>query len=460
MIYTYTGPDGKRQQKWETAATKKEANKKKAFIEYYQIEHGRVLVPLKTSSEKEPGTLTEENSSLTVREFMPVFIELYGKLKWSFNTYYLNCHFIEHYIVPYIGDWDLNKITALDLTQYYSRMLREPERLRIGQKGPPRCIQPAGVHKIHAVLCCALNQAIRWGYRKPDKGNPAMMAVLPEMQTNARKVWNIDTFIQALDLAEGTLLGLCMHLAFSCSLRVGEILGLTWDDVIIDEKACLSDNARIKVEKEMSRIPCRCLEAIGEKEVYRVFPTSKKDASTRLVLKSPKTKSSNRIVWLPETVAELLIAHRKSQNERKAFLGSDYFDYDLVIAHEDGRPVESRFILKKLHDLCDAHNLEAVDFHSLRHLSTSYKLKLTNGDVKSVQGDTGHSQASMVVEVYSRILDEDRKNNAKKLEEQFYKKKESSKESDDSPLQDLLESLTTEQQEELLKKLWAMAISK
>ncbi len=61
-------------------------------------------------------------------------------------------------------------------------------------------------------------------------------------------------------------------------------------------------------------------------------------------------------------------------------------------------------------------------FHSLRHSSTTYKLKLNNGDMKAVQGDTGHSQLKMVSDVYSHILDEDRRNNAAKFEEAFYRR--------------------------------------
>ena len=58
--------------------------------------------------------------------------------------------------------------------------------------------------------------------------------------------------------------------------------------------------------------------------------------------------------------------------------------------------------------------------HSLRHSSTTYKLKLNHGDIKATQGDTGHSQADMVTKVYAHILDEDRKVNAQKFESAFY----------------------------------------
>lgn len=59
-------------------------------------------------------------------------------------------------------------------------------------------------------------------------------------------------------------------------------------------------------------------------------------------------------------------------------------------------------------------------FHSLRNSSITYKLKLNGGDIKSVQGDSGHAQAQMVTDQYSHILDDDRRNNAALFEKAFY----------------------------------------
>ena len=61
-----------------------------------------------------------------------------------------------------------------------------------------------------------------------------------------------------------------------------------------------------------------------------------------------------------------------------------------------------------------------VVFHSLRHSSTTYKLKLNHGDLKATQGDTGHAQIDMITSVYAHILDENRKINAQKFESAFY----------------------------------------
>ena len=58
--------------------------------------------------------------------------------------------------------------------------------------------------------------------------------------------------------------------------------------------------------------------------------------------------------------------------------------------------------------------------HELSHTSTTYKLMLSGGDIKGVQGDTGHAQASRVTERYAHILDDSRRMNAERFQQQFY----------------------------------------
>ena len=127
-------------------------------------------------------------------------------------------------------------------------------------------------------------------------------------------------------------------------------------------------------------------------------------SSTVIVLKTPKTESSVRKVWMPKTVAYILWEWKASQDKQKEFLGSEYLDYNLVVALANGRPCEDRIILKSFEKLREKAGLPKVVFHSLRHSSTTYKLKLNHGDIKATQGDTGHAQASMVTEVYSVIF--------------------------------------------------------
>ena len=127
-----------------------------------------------------------------------------------------------------------------------------------------------------------------------------------------------------------------------------------------------------------------------------------------------------RKVWLPKTLAHILREWKKAQDELKEYLGDEYQDYNLVVALPNGRPCENRVISKEYEKLKAKAGLPNVVFHSLRHSSMTYKLKLNNGDLKATQGDTGHSQIDMITNVYAHILDEDRKINAQKFETAFY----------------------------------------
>ena len=469
VIYWYLDNAGERKQKWDTLETKKEAKQRKAFVEYYQEKYGYVIVPLEEQfarqideSKKELDSTDED---ITLRDFLKIFVNLYGTSKWSPSTFSSKVGTIENYINPLIGDWKLNEITTKKLSAYYNDLLSVPEVPRANRKATGRCVQPANIKKIHDIIRCALNQAIRWEYIDTNKRNPASLATLPKVPKVKRKVWSVDTFREAIQQSDDDLLTICMHLAFSCSMRIGEITGLTWEDVVIDEQSIATNNARVIINKELSRVNAQAMQKLKEKDIIKIFPTQKPHCTTRLVLKTPKTETSNRTVWLPTTLAQLLVQYKKDQQELKEFLGSAYNDYNLVIALENGNPVESRIVRDRFTTLCEEHNFEVVVFHSLRHLSTKYKLKMTHGDIKSVQGDTGHAEAEMVTDVYSEIVDEYRRLNAKKLDEEFYDTLDTEEpehnlhseaqepiSDNDKLLLELLKSMTPEMKEKLLKE--------
>ena len=93
-------------------------------------------------------------------------------------------------------------------------------------------------------------------------------------------------------------------------------------------------------------------------------------------------------------------------------------------------------------------------------LETNYR-KMTNGDVKSVQGDTGHAEAEMVTDVYSEIIDEDRRFNAQKMDKEFYSTlnddtnnptQDTAVTDSDMALLELIKSLSPEMKEQFLKQ--------
>jgi len=231
--------------------------------------------------------------------------------------------------------------------------------------------------------------------------NPFIGATLPKREQRKRAIWDAETIRRALDACEDDRLYLAIHLAFACSLRFWEICGLTWDCLDISDAAIMNGNAYLKVEKVLARVDEGAVDALGENDIFFTFPAVVNGKSkTRLVLKKPKTESSIRKVWIPVTLAKLLRAWKESQDKAKAYLGDAYYDYNLVLTLDNGRPCEDRVIGNAFNRLKRNADLPDVVFHSLRHSSTTYKLKLNHGDIKATQGDTGHAQPDMVTEIY------------------------------------------------------------
>ena len=188
-------------------------------------------------------------------------------------------------------------------------------------------------------------------------------------------------------------------------------------NIVNDEKLNIE-----KTNKQVERVSKEAVEELDSKEVILIFPSQRKNNKTVRVLKTPKTDTSERKVYIPGFVAQCLIDIKKEQDEVKEALGSEYTDYNLIMATTFGMPINGSYIRDQMQKVIDKEGLPYVVFHSLRHTSVTYKLKLSGGDIKAVQGDSGHAQADMVTEVYGHIIDEDRRKNAERMENAFYNK--------------------------------------
>ena len=145
--------------------------------------------------------------------------------------------------------------------------------------------------------------------------------ILPKTEYAKRDIWTADMIRLALDKCTDSKLYVAMNLSFACSLRMGEILGLTWENVHISDEDIAADNAYVYIDKELTRASKRAIETLGEKDIYYIFTPLMPNTSTRIVLKKPKPIPVS-VRWLPNTGC-ILREWKKSQDELKGFLATN-----------------------------------------------------------------------------------------------------------------------------------------
>ncbi len=107
--------------------------------------------------------------------------------------------------------------------------------------------------------------------------NPATDATLPKYKAEEREIWTAEMLMQAIDACENKWLKVAFHLAFAAMVRIGELLGLTWDCVDISEEAISENRAYVFINKQVERVSKEAVEELDSKEVILIFPSQRKN---------------------------------------------------------------------------------------------------------------------------------------------------------------------------------------
>ena len=207
------------------------------------------------------------------------------------------------------------------------------------------------------------------------------------------------------------------------ALREGEIVGLTPEDLDFDAADGIGT---FRINKSMQRVRKEALNQVDDGCIIKIFPDKLERSTTSLILKSTKTASSCRTIFMTSALKEEL---KKWLNQLAADEMKDparYHDSGMLFRLPNGLAVEPVLIRKKFLKWQDAHpEFPRIVFHGLRHSSATYQLMISGGDVKAVQGTTGHATADMLVNTYAHIQQSSRVELGRKFEEGFYAKQES-----------------------------------
>jgi len=340
--------DGRRLRQWHSGyASKREAERARTEL-LSQLDRGSYVAPDKLTL---AAFLLDEWLPAIRSTLRPTTLELY---RVNITTY----------IAPaVVGRMALQKVTPAALNAFYADLLED------GRSDGHGGLGSKSVRNIHGVLHKALADAVRWGRAQR---NVADLAAPPRWNRPDMVVWTAEqlrTFLRTV--ADDRIYAAWLLLA-TTGMRRGEVLGLRWSDLDLDQGSA-------------GVVQSRVVAAYGE-----------------VLTSEPKTAKGRRAVALDAATTAALRAHRAAQAQERLALGPAWRDSGLVFTLADGGPIHPQRFTAWFGQAAARAGLPRIRLHDLRH---SYATLALGAGIhpKIVSERLGHATVAITLDVYSHV---------------------------------------------------------
>lgn len=295
------------------------------------------------------------------KEWLDIWLENYVKPNAKMRTRESYERIIRKQIIEFLGETELENLTALDMQTFVTSLLTS------GNKRTNGGLAASSVNTVITVIQSSLKTAVKLGYVKENvaegikrpkiKGKEVTSFTLKEQKKIERA---------AMEDKRSKMFGivLCLY----TGLRIGELLAVVWKD--IDLKRGL-----IFVNKT-----CHDL---------------KTAEGFKRITDEPKTESSKRVIPLPKQ----LLPHLKRL--KRSGTGEH-------VVSIDGKPVAIRSYQRSFAFLLKKIKVPHKGFHSLRHTFATRAIEC-GMDVKTLSEILGHKNAAVTLNRYAHSLMEHKK---------------------------------------------------
>ena len=284
----------------------------------------------------------------TVKQFLERWFEDVHKFEVRETTYLKQLEVLRKRILPTLGHIQLQKLTAQHVQNLYAGLSKSG-------------LKPGSIRITHTILHKALTQAVKWNL---VSRNVCDSVSLPKSQKYEPQMLTKSQVLALFKGSKGHSLEAFIWLCLTLGLRNGELHGLRWSDIDMEDKT-------LKVERTVSYIAGRYIEG------------------------DPKSKKSKRTIVLPRFLMESLKRHKKRQTARRARVGDTWQDLDLVFSNPVGG-FRSRTSTKVSFDaLLRKLGLPPMRVHDLRHNASTFLQIVLRMPAKMVQDILGHDDLEM-----------------------------------------------------------------
>lgn len=332
-------------------------------------------------------TYLSSGSKHTFSEFTERWLAIHAEPNLAPKTVVDYKKQLTNHILPALGDIKLERLRAVHIQDFYSRLQEEGARLD-GKSGG---LSPITIKQFHRIISSILNSAVEWGTLTD---NIAKNAKPPKATQNETDSYDEKMALKLLESLEGepTKYRALINVALFVGLRRGECLGLEWSDIDFEHYT-------LTVKRQSQYLPGK-----------GVIPSN------------PKTKGSRRTVAVPSSLIKLLKELRSEQLQERLHLGGLWEDNNRLFTTWNGKPMHPDTISSWFADFLSRKELPHIKFHALRHTSAS--LMIASGvDIKAVSKRLGHAQTSTTANIYAHAFQSADRSASDKMETLLYKTK-------------------------------------
>lgn len=331
-------------------------------------------------NKKNHGFVSPTDSDMLFKDFIMKWYDMHTtSLKLSLNTKNDYLSRINTNLIPLLGNYKIKDISIDVVQDFYNTLINEKH------------LKPTTVKKYLDILSSCLKYA-----KSKDLIYKLPTSYIQKVKIQKPKIeyWNQKEVTFFLNYIKNTYLYTPIFIDILTGLRIGELCGLRWCDVDLQ-------NGIITVNHQL----------IHDKRLKV------------LMLTDLKTSSSHRRITIPKILINYL---KELKADRKA-TDTEYVVLDRKDFKYTPRSLSMNFTKKvaKFADSKDNHKndknymqLKQISFHGLRH--THATLLIANGEnIKVVSERLGHTDIRMTLNTYTHVLDSMKNNTANLLDNMF-----------------------------------------
>ena len=359
----------------------------------------------KALAEYNNAGLKFEPSDMSYADYLDYWFDNYVKVSCKYNTQMAYNQIIEQHLKPVLGMYKLRSLTPVLIQEYVNK------KFVTGLK-------KTTLTNIMSVLSGSLRYAVVPAQLLTS--SPAEYVKYPKKKTNKKEtnriILSIDDFNKMLDRFEkGNPFRYALLIGFHTGLRIGEVYGLTWDDIDFDERT-------LDVNKQAYKRNY----GVDVRQVMK--QKGKREEKSAWYFGDTKTLSSTRKIKIGDTLIKELREYKAIQAQNELLYGEYYTqifmkkekdekgkDIYRLIEVEKSVPVglpQANLIMRKengQYSSSDSFKYAArvihydlgiaFNFHSLRH---THATTLIEGGVspKAVQARLGHENIETTLQTY------------------------------------------------------------